>query len=73
MNWPIGSGKNFKGVYDRNTKKVLVFSDTQKGTKEGKEEEIAVDDPHLLDVVSQEQKEDTAGRDRAAGRGVGGI
>ena len=20
INWPIGSGKNFKGVYDRNTK-----------------------------------------------------
>ena len=57
INWPIGSGKNFRGVYDRNTEKVLVFSDTQKGTKEGVEEEIAVDDPHLLDVVSQEQKD----------------
>ncbi len=57
VNWPIGSGKNFKGVYDRNTQKVLVFSDTQKGTKEGSEEEIAVDDPHLLDLVSEEQKQ----------------
>ena len=57
VNWPIGSGKNFRGVYDRNTRKVRIFSDTQKGTKEGKEEEIAVDDPHLLDVVSAEQKE----------------
>ncbi|MCQ2500086.1 MAG: peptide chain release factor 3 [Lachnospiraceae bacterium] len=56
INWPIGSGKNFKGVYDRNTQKVLVFSDTQKGTKEGIEEVIDVDDPHLLDVVSEEQK-----------------
>ena len=25
INWPIGSGKNFKGVYDRNTKKVMTF------------------------------------------------
>lgn len=57
VNWPIGSGKQFRGVYDRNTKKVLTFSDTQKGTKEGVEEEIAVDDPHLLDVISEEQKE----------------
>lgn len=57
INWPIGSGKNFRGVYDRDTRKVLVFSDTQKGTKEGIEEEIPVDDPHLLDVVSLEQKE----------------
>ncbi len=57
VNWPIGSGKNFRGVYDRNTRKVLVFSDTQKGTKEGIEEEIAVDDPHLLDIVTEEQKQ----------------
>ena len=35
INWPIGSGKKFKGVYDRNTKKIITFSDTQKGTKEG--------------------------------------
>ena len=57
VNWPIGSGKSFKGVYDRNTRKVLVFSDTQKGTKEGIEEEIDIEDPHLLDVVTEEQRD----------------
>ncbi len=57
VNWPIGSGKKFRGVYDRNTQKVLVFSDTLKGTKEGTEEEIALDDPHLLEVISGDQKE----------------
>ena len=31
INWPIGSGKKFRGVFDRNTKKILTFSDTQKG------------------------------------------
>ena len=51
INWPIGSGKKFRGVYDRDKKKVLTFSDTMKGTKEGIEEEIDIDDPHLLDVV----------------------
>ena len=35
INWPIGSGKKFRGVYDRDTEKILTFSDTQKGTKEG--------------------------------------
>lgn len=35
-NWPIGSGKGFKGVYDRQTQKIVTFFDTQKGTKEGK-------------------------------------
>ena len=47
INWPIGSGKEFKGVYDRNTKKVMTFSDTLKGTKEGEQKEIAIDDPVL--------------------------
>ncbi len=26
MNWPIGCGKEFKGVFDRGTRKVLAFS-----------------------------------------------
>ena len=26
VNWPIGSGKKFRGVYDRDKKKVLTFS-----------------------------------------------
>ena len=47
-NWPIGSGKNFKGVFDRDTKSVVLFSDTQKGTKEGKTEVISLDDKELL-------------------------
>ncbi|MCR5345090.1 MAG: peptide chain release factor 3 [Lachnospiraceae bacterium] len=54
VNWPIGSGKNFKGVYDRNTKKVMIFSDTEKGTKEGEEEEYSIDDPVIKDVIGQE-------------------
>src|SRR5574344_548533 len=47
VNWPVGSGKNFKGVYDRNTRKVMTFSDTLKGTKEGIENDIDIDDPEL--------------------------
>ena len=36
VNWPIGSGKNFKGVYDLKNKELLAFEDTEKGTKEGR-------------------------------------
>ena len=54
VNWPIGSGKNFKGVYDRNTKEVMTFSDTLKGTKEGTEKHIAADDPALIDEIGQD-------------------
>ena len=54
VNWPIGSGKNFKGVYDRNTRKVMIFSDTQKGTKEGLEDEYDIDDSSIKSVIGEE-------------------
>ena len=54
VNWPIGSGKGFKGVYDRNTKKVMIFSDTFKGTKEGVATEYALNDPALPEVIGQD-------------------
>ena len=55
VNWPIGSGKEFKGVYDRNTKQVRLFSDTLKGTKEGKEELVNIDDPALIEKIGQDK------------------
>ena len=54
VNWPIGSGKDFKGVYERGSKKVTTFSDTQKGTKEGEAQEIPIDSPELADFVGEE-------------------
>ena len=57
INWPIGSGKKFRGVFDRNTKKILTFSDTQKGTKEGVIEEIDINDPRADEIMDPEQKE----------------
>lgn len=43
MNWPIGSGKNFKGIYEREERDIVTYSDTQKGTKEGEERHIPWD------------------------------
>lgn len=57
MNWPIGSGKAFRGVYDREKKKIFLYSDTMKGTKEGIEEEIDPDDPALSNVIPADQYE----------------
>ncbi len=54
INWPIGSGKKFRG---RKTGKVLTFSDTMKGTKEGIEEEIGIDEARLDEILDPEQKE----------------
>ena len=57
INWPIGSGKEFKGVYDRNTRSVLTFADTLKGTKEGTETVIGIDDPALEEEIGSEKYE----------------
>ena len=56
INWPIGSGKQFKGVYDINSKEVMTFADTLKGTKEGSEKIIHIDDPALSDEIGEEFK-----------------
>ena len=57
INWPIGSGKNFKGVYERGSGKVTTFTDTQKGTKAGVATEMAVDSPELEAFIGTENKE----------------
>ena len=57
VNWPIGSGKEFRGVYDRESKKVELFSDTQKGTKQGEVRKVSIDDPEIDELITPEQKE----------------
>ena len=56
INWPIGSGKGFKGVYDRETKSVRLFSDPRKGTKEGEEQIVPIDAPELESLIGAEYK-----------------
>ena len=58
VNWPIGSGKGFKGVYDRDRQLVITYSDTEKGTKEGESREISMEDgAALLEAIGQEAKD----------------
>ncbi|MCQ2540497.1 MAG: peptide chain release factor 3 [Acetatifactor sp.] len=55
INWPIGSGKAFKGVYDRESKSIVTFSDTEKGTKEGTTNIVPVaDEASLVATIGQE-------------------
>lgn len=56
INWPIGSGKEFKGVYDRKRREVMTFADTLKGTKEGSEKIISIDDDALEDEIGSDFK-----------------
>ncbi len=57
INWPIGSGKNFKGIYDRNTKEIMTFADTLKGTKEGVQRNISIDAAELEAEIGADYKE----------------
>ena len=54
VNWPIGSGKASKGVYDREHREIELFSDTQKGTKMGEVKKISLDDPELSTLIEED-------------------
>ena len=54
INWPIGSGKQFQGVYDRETRSILKFSDTERGTKEGHLRQIGIDDAALEQEIGED-------------------
>ena len=61
INWPIGSGKKFRGVYDRSTRCVLTFEDTEKGTREGIYRRVPLEDPQADALMDPEQKEQLLG------------
>ena len=54
MNWPIGCGKEFKGVFDRNTRKVLAFSSDGRanGVKKVEETEAELGDAALDELLT---------------------
>ena len=55
MNWPIGCGKDFQGVYDRGKSKLLFFSGASGRSKAA---EMAVDlyDAQVAELLGSEQK-----------------
>lgn len=53
INWPIGSGKDFKGVYDRNDKCVTTFTAAMNGQKEIDEKVISIEDEALRNELGQ--------------------
>ena len=46
INWPIGCGKEFKGVYDRKKNEILAFT-ANNGQREVDTDELKIDDPDL--------------------------
>ncbi|MFL5322011.1 MAG: peptide chain release factor 3 [Myxococcaceae bacterium] len=58
MNWPIGMGPDFRGVYDRQKKVVHVFqSGGSHGESEVEERSVALDSPEISTVLSEAELE----------------
>ena len=58
INWPIGSGKEFKGVFDRKKECIITYADTQKGTKEGETTIVDIrDEAKFAEIVPQNMRE----------------
>ena len=47
VNWPIGMGDRFKGVYDRHQRKVHLFERSVGGKKRAGETIVSLDDPQI--------------------------
>lgn len=54
MNWPIGCGKNFQGIYDRKTKTITRFYAANNGQSEVEKTEALLKDPALDELIGRE-------------------
>ena len=51
MNWPIGCGQDFKGVYDREKREILAFTEFHRGQNRIKAVECTLEDGDKLDEL----------------------
>lgn len=54
MNWPIGEGIDFKGIYDRSTKVVHLYQRTARGATKAELASLPIDDPALPEAIGQD-------------------
>ena len=53
LNWPIGAGPSFQGVYDRERRRVLRFERTERNQLRSPVVEAEIDDPALAALVGE--------------------
>jgi peptide chain release factor 3 len=71
ITWPIGSGSEFQGVFDRLTKKVRIYRKAEHGSKQAAAEEYDLDDaalPKALGEAATQQLRDEIELLEAAGQ-----
>jgi peptide chain release factor 3 len=54
VNWPIGMGERFKGVFDRRTRQIHLFERTAHGSRAAKDTIIDLGDPRIEDLLEQD-------------------
>ncbi len=54
MNWPIGSGKEFQGVYDRKGSRILFFSGIS-GKNRADVMEVELEDPQVGEIIGEKR------------------
>lgn len=57
INWPIGCGKNFKGVYDRTTRTITTFTAAMGGAKEIAHQEFDLDSTDVDQLIGADYHE----------------
>ena len=55
MNWPIGCGKDFQGVYDRDRSQLIFFSGVS-GKRRADKMEVDLYDPQVAELLGSEEK-----------------
>jgi len=54
VNWPIGMGDRFKGVFDRRTRQIHLFERTAHGKREAARTVVDLGDPKIEDLLEQD-------------------
>ncbi len=55
LNWPIGDGPDFKGVYDRRTQEIHLYERTTRGSRRAPVRVSSLDDPALDDLIGAQR------------------
>ncbi|NEO18347.1 MAG: peptide chain release factor 3 [Moorea sp. SIO1F2] len=54
VNWPIGMGDRFKGVFDRRRQQIHLFERTAHGSREAKDTVVNLGDPQIEQLLEQD-------------------
>jgi len=54
VNWPIGMGDRFKGVFDRRHRQIHLFERTAHGSREAKRTVVDLGDPKIEELLEQD-------------------